>query len=636
MPPGLNEYANASQVAIVVNGAALQPVDLGQLVDVTVEQDTALPEAFAIRLRDQRDLGSQGAEGGAEGYFGLLNSDRFRIGHQVEIKLGRGGTGLRTILKGEITSLEMDARPEGDMFLTVRGYDRAHRLHRQRKTRTFVQMKDADVVTRIAREYGLTAEATSAGPLHEHLFQDNQTDWEFLRARASDLGCELYVRDSKLVFRQPDGGGTPPQHVLFTSLLKLRLRMSTPAQVSEVSVRGWDPQTKQVIVGTAGRTSDYLAPDIGERRNGATIAQTFGDGHYTVTAHNVGTQDEAQQLAQAIYDEIAGEFIQLEGTCTGDPNVCAGQPISLGNLGERYTGTYYVTAVTHRLTPADGYLTNFTVSGRQPLTLSALLGAGQGNGATAGNHRSVLGLGGSAGRYGGVVVGVVTNNRPAANMEARHGGQVKVKFPWLSDEQDSQWARIASPMAGADRGFYFLPEVNDEVLVAFEHGDINRPYVVGSLWNGKDRPPRSVPEVVASDGRVQQRIIKSRTGHTIILDDSDDKPGITIVDQTERNRISLDSKHNRMVIAVEGDLDIVAKGAVTLKGKSLNLEATNGEAALKGRDAILEARGGTVTAKGTNANLEATGGRASVRGAGETEITANARLNLKGALVNIN
>src|SRR5437868_3604561 len=90
-----------------------------------------------------------------------------------------------------------------------------------------------------------------------------------------------------------------------------------------------------------------------------------------------------------------------------------------------------------------------------------------------------------AGRISGVVVGVVTNNQG----DPDGLGRVKVKFPWLSNEEESFWARVAAPMAGKERGFYFLPEVEDEVLVAFEQGDVRFPYVVGSLWNGKDAPP---------------------------------------------------------------------------------------------------------------------------------------------------
>ena len=131
------------------------------------------------------------------------------------------------------------------------------------------------------------------------------------------------------------------------------------------------------------------------------------------------------------------------------------------------------------------------------------------------------------GRITGVAVGVVTNNQDPDGL-----GRVKVRFPWLSDADESQWARIAAPMAGKDRGVYFLPEVDDEVLVAFEHGDPRFPCVIGALWNGKDAPPAT-----NSDGKNNVRVIKSRSGHIIRLNDEDGKEMIEIIDKSEKNSI---------------------------------------------------------------------------------------------------
>ena len=112
-------------------------------------------------------------------------------------------------------------------------------------------------------------------------------------------------------------------------------------------------------------------------------------------------------------------------------------------------------------------------------------------------------------RFYGVVVGIVTNNK---DPESLH--RVKIRFPWLDQDNESHWARVASLMAGNGRGAYFLPEVDDEVLVAFEHGCVDYPYVVGALWNGKDKPPES-----NSDGLNKHRTIQSRSGHIIRLND---------------------------------------------------------------------------------------------------------------------
>jgi uncharacterized protein involved in type VI secretion and phage assembly len=154
----------------------------------------------------------------------------------------------------------------------------------------------------------------------------------------------------------------------------------------------------------------------------------------------------------------------------------------------------------------------------------------------------------TAGRVYGVVMGIVTNNQDPDKM-----GRVRVKFPWLSDDHESWWARIATPMAGPNRGIYFLPEVDDEVLVAFEHGDVRFPYVVGSLWNGKDSPPGN-----NDDGKNNVRLIHSRSGHLVRLDDKDGDEKIEIIDKTGNNSITIKSSDNSISITCNGKLKIHA------------------------------------------------------------------------------
>ncbi|MFZ0746413.1 MAG: phage baseplate assembly protein V [Terracidiphilus sp.] len=158
------------------------------------------------------------------------------------------------------------------------------------------------------------------------------------------------------------------------------------------------------------------------------------------------------------------------------------------------------------------------------------------------------------GRYYGVVVGIVIDNQDPNNM-----ARVRVSFPWLSDDNQSWWARIAVPMAGSGRGTYFLPEVNDEVLVAFEHGDVRSPYIVGALWNGKDAPPTN-----NSDGQNNLRLIHSRSGHLIRLDDTDGDEKIEVIDKTGGNKITIKSSDNSMSLECTGDMSLDCKGKMTL------------------------------------------------------------------------
>lgn len=179
----------------------------------------------------------------------------------------------------------------------------------------------------------------------------------------------------------------------------------------------------------------------------------------------------------------------------------------------------------------------------------------------------------------GVAVGEVTDNSDPDGL-----ARVRVRLPWHADGDTSFWARLAVPMAGADRGTYFLPEVGDEVLVAAEQGDPSHLYVVGSLWNGKDQPPAD-----NADGANDTRVITSRSGHTIRFNDDAaapeievrladgkrialDKDGIT-VDDAKSNVITIDSGGS--TVTVTAGRELVLKGATVTIDASASMSLTS-------------------------------------------------------------
>lgn len=148
----------------------------------------------------------------------------------------------------------------------------------------------------------------------------------------------------------------------------------------------------------------------------------------------------------------------------------------------------------------------------------------------------------------GVSPGIVTNVGDPESL-----GRVKIKFPWLSDDNETGWVRVVTFMAGSRMGGYFLPRVGDEVLVAFHNGDINSPYVLGSLWNGAAPPPGGND---SGDNNIRQII--SRSGHTILLDDTPGSEKIEITDQTGGNKIIMDSTAGAITIESAMQLNIKA------------------------------------------------------------------------------
>ena len=194
------------------------------------------------------------------------------------------------------------------------------------------------------------------------------------------------------------------------------------------------------------------------------------------------------------------------------------------------------------------------------------------------------GSGVGEGRIEGIALGIVTNNQDDQQL-----GRVKIKFPWLGEGDESYWARVSTMMAGNEMGAFFLPEVGDEVIVAFDHGDINHPYVLGSLWNGQNKPPsknddgknnirmiksRSGHLVTFSDEEGKERIeVKTKSGHTILLDDSPGKESILIKDKSGTNSITIDSGQNSVTIESSLKLSLKAKDMEIVSDGRMNIKA---------------------------------------------------------------
>ena len=545
------------------------PANFSQdLLDVTVENSLHLPDVASITLSDP--MGT------------WVDDERLGPGRSIKIS-SKVGQSEHPIFDGEVVELEPSYVP-GHQRLVVRAFDRLHRLARGQHVRSFQNVTDGDIIHTIAGEVSLQAQVGETPQVHEYVLQDNESNLEFLRDRTMALGFLMYVEGQTL---HCEPAGTNAQAIQLQwgqSLSEFHPRLTTIGQVNSATVRGWDPDNRQDIVGQAQHGKG--APQTSDSRTGGELAQSAFNltAEALITDQLPASQSEAERIAQAVMDRAAGDFVVAEGLGTGNPAIKAAASISINGLGKRFDGTYFVTGTTHTYGHDEGYTTRFVVSGHRPATLLSVL-RHEGEGIDA--------------RLPGLAVGVVTDND-----DPKGQGRVKVRYPCLSADNASDWARVISPGNGSNRGLQFVPEVNDEVLVGFEQGDIHHPYILGGLWNGQDAPPGNKSDVISS-GKVNQRIIKSRSGHTITLDDSDDKPSITILDKTGNNTIKLDSSNNNLTISVDGDVSLKAKGSITIEGQSVQVKANN-DLKLNGASADMEAQAG-LTLKGATADLEASG-----------------------------
>ena len=583
---------------VEIDGSPLPDAMEGLLEQVVVDHHQHLPGMFAITFHDPaRDVISQ------------LNVN---IGSTVTIKMTPPGGTPDILIKGEVTGFE--AEYDASRLRTIlRGYDLSHRLHRGRNTQTYKNVTDSDIVRQVAGNASLpigTIDSTSV--TYDHVSQGNQSDWDFLKSRAREIGYEMGMDDGQFYFRQPlQASSAPPsgdyqshtdplQLVFGDDLIEFRPRVTSAEQVSTVNVRGWDPDGKQVVVGSASAST--VAASVQD--DPSALAGTFGGPTFTAVDRPLPQQPMADGVATAIAEIIGSSFAEADGVARGNPKLKAGATVSVGVVGDRFEGQYTLSGARHVFGPS-GYRTHFVISGRQDRSLLGLASLGASNG-----HASAGGA-----PINGVVIAQVTDNNDP-NDQAR----VKLKFPWLDDNYESDWARITQLGAGPNSGALWIPEKDDEVLVAFEFGDIRRPYVVGSLYNGQDKP--DLGSGLFDNGKVKRRGFISRAGHKFIFFDDDDgnKKGIAIHSSDGKFKISINESTSEIKITsggkvtVKSDQDMSFESGANLKlkaGQALSLEAS------------------------TNLDMKASSG-ATLDGGPQLEVKASGQLKVSGAMVDVN
>lgn len=566
--------ATGARPVVQVEGVDLTPRLLAALRSAVVDTDVAGPDTCCLVLDDPaRDV---------------LADTSLDLGARLTVTAGPpGAAAASTLFDGLVHAIGYDFDERGG-WTTVTAYDRSYALYTGTHTASYQDVTDSDLATTVARAAGLDVGAVDATDVvHAHVAQVNETHVALLERRARESGRVLLVTGTSLSFVRPPRAGDAPrpgdhesrgrrQLVPGANLERLSVRVTGAQQVAEVEVRGWDPTAKRELVATtaAGTSSAEL------RDTPASVAGRFGSPRAVGVDVPVSQQAECDALAAAWADHLGGACVHAEGVATGDPLLVAGTAVSLGETGGRFDGKVTLTRARH-VWDAVGYRTHFTASGA--------------------HDRSVLGLvrGGpptAPARAPGLVIGVVTN---VADPDGQ--GRVRLRYPWLDGQFESDWARVVHVGAGKDRGLQVLPEVDDEVLVGFEHGDRRSAFVLGGLYNGVDVPPRDNP--VASSGTVDLRVWRSRTGHEVVLDDTDGAGKVVVRTADDAVVVTLDVAAKSLSVACEGDVKVDAQGAVQVDAKGDLTVSAQGSASITGKAGLKLESSGNVTVKGATIAL---------------------------------
>ncbi len=315
------------------------------------------------------------------------------------------------------------------------------------------------------------------------------------------------------------------------------------------------------------------------------MASKFPGAVLEIAGQSFATSGEADTMAQAALDQLANAYLAAEGTCDGDPRIKAGVLLEISGVGRNYSGTYRVAKSVHVIRGGGGYETQWSNSVGEHSLLGQSAGASSGVGLTINS----------------IMVGIVTNNKDPDTL-----GRVKVALPALSDVE-SFWAPVGLPAGGKERGISMLPRVGDQVIVAFENGDPSYPYVIGSIFNGKDMPGK---ELALTDGSFSLKSIEKGNIHTAKdmtvwvdkgkLDIKVDSGDITETVKGSGGGFTGDYAGAYKVKATQA-VTIESSQSVTIKAPSITVDAS-ASLALKGAMIDIKASG-IVTIAGSMINI---------------------------------
>ena len=547
--PAEKHVASAS---IKVAGQRLDPEDMDHVEKIEVRNFVGLPDMATIRMADP------------EGRH--ITDPPFFIGDEIEIMLGDiEASNPSAVFTGEVVTFEPEFTTAA-ATISVRAYDKSHRLHRNRRSATFQDMTLSDVVKKVVGENGLqTGTIDSTTTVHPFLQQSMESDLDFINRLAALENCEFGFSEGKAFLQtRRNGGGTVPTLSWRENVKSFKPRMSAAQQHDKVKVSSYDPVSRAAVVGEA-TTPGALPRPAQEVRDKAAA---FGASELLVSDRVANTADEARTIAQSTLDKLASGSFEAEGTMEGNPAVKAGGKLKLEGFG-RFDGEHDLSSVTHVYGHGD-FRTRFNISGRNPRTLT-----------------DVMRPKAERDWASGLVIGLVTNIQDPESL-----GRVRVQFPTLGDSIEGIWARVALPGAGPDAGLSFMPQIDDEVVVGFEHGDTRRPVVLGSLHNSVDKPHANMRG--QQDGG--SLVIYGRQDAEIDLQKQ------LVIHAKDAMTVKIDGGSNG-----QGDYKQENAGAFELKaGTTMKIEST-GELTIKSSAGITVDATGSLTLKGATVDIQATG-----------------------------
>lgn len=520
--------------------------------------------------------------------FALSNDNLLIPGKEIEIKAGYHSD-EETIFKGLIIKHSLKIKSGGSVLM-IECKDKAVKLTLGRKSKYFFDSKDSDVFEEIIGAYGLSNDIETTGFQHKRLVQYDSTDWDFLVTRAQANGKVCVVDDGKISVKAPDISGTEIETVAFGgAMLDFDAEIDARHQFSKVSSYTWNPADQELVELEASDPSVSLNGNLSPDDLANVVSPDNLQLKYSGTIEDQSVQDWAN--AKTLFSQLAKVRgrVKFQGIPACKPNTT----LKLEGVGDRFNGKVYVSAIRHEIT--EGQWAVDAQFGINPTWFSETFDIS--NQPSAGLFPAIHGL----------QIGIVTQLESDPDGEDR----VKIKCPMIDKDSEGIWARIASLDAGKERGAFFRPEIDDEVIIGFINDNPNDAIILGMLNSSAKPAP------------IQAK------------DDNHEKGFVT----REKIKFIFNDEKKSAVLETPGGKKITVNddaGVVKLEDENSNVVTMNSDGIKmeSGKDIILKATG-DVKIEGINVSAKAS---AQFKGEGSAgaEISTSAVAILKGSMVQIN
>jgi Rhs element Vgr protein len=438
--------------------------------------------------------------------FPLSNDDQFKPGSEIKIQLGYHGD-VETVFEGILIKHGIKTQQTGTSVLMIEAKDKAVKLTGSRKSTYFIDKTDSDIISSLTGESTPDVESTSLA--HKQLLQFETTDWDFILTRAEANSMLVLTDDGKLVIKKPATGSAAVEATYGVNIFEFEAEMDARRQVQSITGHSWD-YTQQAAEDSETGTADFTETgNLSSDELGAVLGSEI---NLTHTGHL--TQDQLQNWADACamrnkMSKAVGR-VKIQGNAAVKPGVT----ITLDGVGDRFNGDVYVTGVLHQF---DGTWFSDVQFGWQEDWFYKKEDVM--NKPAAGLLPGINGL------QIGIVVDVDDTDE---------GGQyrVKVHVPTITSGNEGIWARVATLDAGAERGVYFRPEANDEVILGFLNDDPREPVILGCL-HSKDSKKSPLPE---TEGNLEFGFV-TKEKLKLIFDDTNKKLTLSVPAGSDKKSI---------------------------------------------------------------------------------------------------